>query len=162
MRRPLVTVIAAVVTGALLSGCVATATSSHRSASPSSSPTASGGVAIAGGGGIEYAGGAGGTVAWTTAACTVANGRLTAMTTPDPRQSTDAPSLSYAITDGDGARFALPDGRVFSRGGTLDGVVAGEHRGVWSIAFASTELDDPAGGAAVTVSGTITCSRVAG
>jgi len=160
MRRPLQLVTVAATAAAVLTGCVAADTAPHPDRSSSASSTPSPSAAIAGGGGIEYAGGAGGTIAWTTAACTVANGRLGAMTTPDPRQSSDAPTLAYAVTDGAGAHLTLPDGRVFSRTGTLDGVVAGEHRGVWSISFATTALDDPEGGDAVTVSGEITCSRV--
>jgi len=42
----------------------------------------------------------------------------------------------------------------------LEGVVAGEHRGVWSISFASTPFDDPSTSPPVTISGEITCSRI--
>ena len=167
---------------AALSGCSAsskdgsgdsgtsTAAGAHASGKPGAATGGdSGGDAQSKGGvhgRIDYTGSAnGGFDVTMSVACATAGGKLTAVTAPAPDDTDQGtvPSFVAAGIDTEGmATLVTKDKKTFVKLGA-DGLSAEQHNGVWTVTLSGTELGatDTSGGA-VTVNGTLVCTKVSG
>lgn len=135
--------------------------------SASASDSASSSASSAGGnhGRLDYTGSAsGGFDVTTSVGCATLNGKMVAVTAPDPGDSAASTAPSFVATIGaqSTATLVTADKHTFVKLGA-DGISAAERGGTWTVTVSGTELGAAdASGGSVTVNGHLTCTKVSG
>lgn len=96
--------------------------------------------------------------------CAVFEGKFTALTAPDPSDTSAPAQPAFTTTVGDESMATLitPDKKTFVKLGAA-GVSAAKHNGVWTVTLKGTELGaTDASGGSVTVTGHIDCTKTSG
>lgn len=168
--------VSAVVAVAALAGCssssgdddkkptatgAGTGTGAGTSASASASAPATGGKH----GHLDYSGSlSGGFDVTMSVGCATLDGKLIAVTAPDPGDAAASTTPSFVANIGDQSMATLvtPDKHTFVKLGA-DGISAAKQGDAWTVTVSGTELGavDTSGGS-VTVNGTLTCTKVSG
>lgn len=172
--------VSAVVAVAALAGCssssgdddkkptaTGTATGAGAGAGAGTSASASASAPATGGkhGRLDYSGSlSGGFDVTMSVGCATLDGKLIAVTAPDPGDAAASTTPSFVANIGDQSMATLvtPDKHTFVKLGA-DGISAAKQGDAWTVTVSGTELGavDTSGGS-VTVNGTLTCTKVSG
>lgn len=166
--------VSAVVAVAALAGCSSssgdddkkpTATGAGTGAGTSASVSASAPAAGGKHGHLDYSGSlSGGFDVTMSVGCATLDGKLIAVTAPDPGDAAASTTPSFVANIGDQSMATLvtPDKHTFVKLGA-DGISAAKQGDAWTVTVSGTELGavDTSGGS-VTVNGTLTCTKVSG
>lgn len=170
--------VSAVVAVAALAGCssssgdddkkpTATGTATGAGASTGTSASAPTSAPATGGkhGHLDYSGSlSGGFDVTMSVGCATLDGKLIAVTAPDPGDAAASTTPSFVANIGDQSMATLvtPDKHTFVKLGA-DGISAAKQGDAWTVTVSGTELGavDTSGGS-VTVNGTLTCTKVSG
>lgn len=168
--------VSAVVAVAALAGCSSssgdddkkpTATGTATGAGAGTSASASASAPATGGkhGHLDYSGSlSGGFDVTMSVGCATIDGKLIAVTAPDPSDAAASTTPSFVANIGaqSMATLVTPDKHTFVKLGA-DGISAAKQGDAWTVTVSGTELGavDTSGGS-VTVNGTLTCTKVSG
>jgi hypothetical protein len=166
--------VSAVVAVAALAGCSSssgdddkkpTATGAGTGAGASASASASAPATGGKHGRLDYSGSlSGGFDVTMSVGCATIDGKLIAVTAPDPGDAAASTTPSFVANIGDQSMATLvtPDKHTFVKLGA-DGISAAKQGDAWTVTVSGTELGavDTSGGS-VTVNGTLTCTKVSG
>lgn len=166
--------VSAVVAVAALAGCSSssgdddkkpTATGAGTGAGTSASASASAPATGGKHGHLDYSGSlSGGFDVTMSVGCATLDGKLIAVTAPDPGDAAASTTPSFVANIGDQSMATLvtPDKHTFVKLGA-DGISAAKQGDAWTVTVSGTELGavDTSGGS-VTVNGTLTCTKVSG
>jgi hypothetical protein len=168
--------VSAVVAVAALAGCSSssgdddkkpTATGAGTGAGAGTSASAPASAPATGGkhGHLDYSGSlSGGFDVTMSVGCATLDGKLIAVTAPDPGDAAASTTPSFVANIGDQSMATLvtPDKHTFVKLGA-DGISAAKQGDAWTVTVSGTELGavDTSGGS-VTVNGTLTCTKVSG